>query len=390
VGTYLTELADRGYRESTLNCYGRSIIQFGEFLEEQGVRELTALPGWIEPFIAKRAATAYRAANWRSMLNRFAAHLRRKGLIPAPDVPSTTTPHAELIDQYVRFQREHRGVCEEYAKNTKGYCQAFLTYLDAQGVTDLGAIEPEMIHRFISLEGNRYSRKSMSGRCSMLRGLLAFLYRRGVTSTDLSQLVVAPRMYKHEQCPRFITRAQVQDVLASVDRSTPQGRRDYAALSLLVTYGLRGIEVIRLRLEDIDWRNEALHIRSRKAGNNTTYPLASWVGEAILAYLEDGRPKSPYRELFLSVKAPFRPLVYTAALGIMVRKHMALVDVQVDRPGTHTFRYSCAQRLLDQDFPLKSIGDYLGHRVPDTTLGYTKMAIKQLREVALGDGEDLL
>jgi len=159
---------------------------------------------------------------------------------------------------------------------------------------------------------------------------------------------------------------------------------------VLATYGVRGIEVVRLRLKDIDWRTEQLRIRSRKAGNNTVYPLSTCVGEAILAYLQNGRPKSRHPEVFLSCKAPFRPLVYAAALGCLVRRYMAKAGVEVDRPGTHTFRYSCAQRLLDQQVPLKHIGDYLGHGDLHSTQRYTKIAIEPLREVALGDGEDLL
>jgi integrase len=159
---------------------------------------------------------------------------------------------------------------------------------------------------------------------------------------------------------------------------------------ILATYGVRGIEVVRLQLKDLDWRAEQLHIRLRKAGNSTVYPLAPCVGDAILAYLQNDRPKSRHPEVFLSCKAPFRPLVYAAGLGYLARGYMAKASVQVDRAGTHTFRYSCAQRLLDQQVPLKHIGDYLGHSDLNSTLRYTKMAIEPLRDIALGDGEDLL
>ena len=100
-------------------------------------------------------------------------------------------------------------------------------------------------------------------------------------------------------------------MLSVVDRTTRVGRRDYAMILLLATYGLRGIEVIRLTLDDIDWRKSGLRIAGRKAGNTTFYPLTAEVGEAILVYLRNGRPCSSLRQLFLSVKAPFLPLIYT-------------------------------------------------------------------------------
>src|SRR5208282_3594090 len=183
--------------------------------------------------------------------------------------------------------------------------EALLLDLGLQGVDDLKTLGSKHIHAFIVQEGQRYSRVTLSDRCSMLRGFLSHLYRRGITSTDLSLAVVSPRIYQHEQCPRFLTRAEVEAVLAAVDRQTPQGRRDYPMLLLLAVYGLRGIEVIRLRLDDIDWRKQVLSVRARKAGNHTAYPLAVSVGEAIVSYLQNGRPQSTHREVFLSTVAPF-------------------------------------------------------------------------------------
>jgi site-specific recombinase XerD len=143
-------------------------------------------------------------------------------------------------------------------------------------------------------------------------------------------------------------------------------------------------------LEDIDWRNKQLHIRGRKAGNNTTYPLATSVGDAIIEYLQNGRPPSSHREVFLSVIAPFRPLLSGFALGSHITKYLQQVGIAIHRPGTHLFRYSCAQRLFEEGMSLKLIGDYLGHADLNSTQRYTKIAFDQLREVALGDAEDLL
>jgi YD repeat-containing protein len=186
-----------------------------------------------------------------------------------------------------------------------------------------------------------------------------------------------------------LTRAELDAVLAAIQRHTPVGKRDYAMFLLLATYGLRGIEVVRLRLDDILWREQLLQVRGRKAGNSTTYPLSVPVGEALLAYLQAARPASPHREVFLTMYAPFTPLL-RASLRNRVLDYLRLAGVQVAHPGTHSFRYSCAQRLFEQGVPLKSIGDLLGHRDPNSTERYTKIALDQLREVADADGEELL
>lgn len=133
-----------------------------------------------------------------------------------------------------------------------------------------------------------------------------------------------------------------------------------------------------------------MKVSRRKAGNNTTYPLAASVGNAIVSYLRDGRPRSESPHVFLSVLPPFGPITTTQTLVHLVCKYTKRAGISVKRPGTHTFRYSCAQRLLEEEFPLKNIGDYLGHKHPDSTRHYMKVATDQLREVAMGDGEDLL
>jgi integrase/recombinase XerD len=186
-----------------------------------------------------------------------------------------------------------------------------------------------------------------------------------------------------------LTRSEIEAVLAATNRKTPVGKRDYAMILLLATYGLRGIEVVRLRLDDIDWRMQLLHIRKRKAGNRSTYPLSPAVGEAILTYLQDIRKASPYREVFLRLTAPFTPFA-RGSLRTQVLEYFKRANIRVAHAGTHSFRYSCAQRLFEEGMPLKSIGDFLGHRDPNSTERYTKIALDQLREVATGDGEDLV
>jgi site-specific recombinase XerD len=390
ISHYFEGLIAQKFKRSSLTSYANRLLSFGEFLERQGVQEITHLPRWIDAFLQSRSFPAARAANWRSSLNRFVRYLIQENVIPALAPASPTYPHAELVEAYGQFLLEHRGVCHDGLRYILRACRALMSYLATEGVSALDALQPEAIYGFITAQGQNCTRNTLRSTCSALRGFLRYLHRHGVVPRDLAPIVVSPKVYRHEQCPRFLTRTEVEAVLAAINRNTPEGRRDYAMVLLLATYGLRGIEVVRLRLGDLDWRNQAIHIRRRKAGNNTAYPLAVTVSEAIVVYLQGGRPESPHREVFLALAAPFPPLASSSALGVVVRKYLARAGVQVARPGTHTFRYSCAQRLLEHGTPLKSIGDYLGHGDPSSTQRYTKIAIDQLREVATGDGEDLL
>ena len=126
-----------------------------------------------------------------------------------------------------------------------------------------------------------------------------------------------------------------------------------------------------------------MKIRDRKAGNTTTYPLSAVVGAAVIDYLKNARPATTCREVFMRTAAPLAPIGHAAVVSraaYFIRK----AGISVPRAGSHV------QRLLNAHFSLKQIGDYVGHRSASSTQIYGKIAIEQLREVALGDGEDVL
>ena len=233
------------------------------------------------------------------------------------------------------------------------------------------------------------SQSSLSGAGACLRVFPRYLVREGCAPNDLSGVGESPRVYRRAALPRSLTWDEVRRVLEIVAQRTPGGKRDYAILLFLVTYGLRAREVAALRLDDIDWRQERLRIPERKAGHSTAYPLSPIVGQAVLNYLQHGRPQSTERFVFFRVVAPFRPLG-SAAISSRAAHYLHRAGIRVPRAGSHTLRHTCVQRLVDAEFSLKVIGDYVGHRAPASTEIYSKVAVETLRKVALGDGEDVL
>jgi integrase len=149
---------------------------------------------------------------------------------------------------------------------------------------------------------------------------------------------------------------------------------------LFAIYGLRNGEVRRLRLEDFDWEHEVFRIVSSKTGQVRTYPLTRSVGNAILRYLQEVRPRSPHRELFLTFNPPFWPVQKT--LGAVVDRRLRSLDLSLSHHGPHTLRHACATRLLAAGLSLKEIGDQLGHISPNSTRIYAKVDLAGLREVA--------
>ncbi len=263
------------------------------------------------------------------------------------------------------------------------------TYLVKVGIDSLSELSPAVLSAFVIESCRCLSKNSISGLCSSLRVFLRYLHREGCIARDLAPSIEGPQKRRLSNLPRSIGWDEVRRMLEAVDRRSAVGKRDYAILLLLVTYGLRAREVAALTLDDIDWDRERLLVPERKAGHCTAYPLSTVVGEAVLDYLQHARPKITGREIFFRVLAPRIPITYNAVAD-RATLYLRKAGIQVRRAGSHTLRHTCVQRLIDAEFPLKVIGDYVGHGSPRSTEVYSKVAIETLREVAMGDGEALL
>ena len=386
---YLDHRRAQQYPLATIRTYANHILRFSEFVDRRDIHDVGRLPHELNEFIGQLPTGTASQSRTRSAINCFLSHLKTMGAIPTNEPPRVE--HSwRFIENYCKLLADLRGLGPETIRHIRATCRLLMTFLTQEESSNLGDLRAESIHRFLIDQAATCGRRTLQGRCSSIRGFLVYLHRTGVVCSNLSRAVVAPRVYRDENRPRFLTRPQVEAVLAVIGRDTAVGRRDYAMITLMAVYGLRSCEAIRLRLDDIDWRNETLRIARRKAGNETRYPLSLDVGAAIIDYLRNSRPKSSHREVFLAVIAPFQPLCHSAGLSLHLSGYLARAGISEDRSGTHIFRYSCAQRLFMEGTPLKHIGDYLGHGHADSTQHYLKIALDDLREVAESFGEDLL
>jgi site-specific recombinase XerD len=270
------------------------------------------------------------------------------------------------------------------------YLRRFEAWLGRTGVSRLDELSPPLLSAYSAERaGLGLAKTSVREGCGVLRVFLRYARREGVICRDLSEAVEWPQAYRLSTLPRSISWEDVGRVLALPDRRTPVGKRDYAILLLLATYGLRAREIVAMTLDDIDWKRGRLAIPERKAAHSTAFPLSGAVGDALAGYLRNGRPQTDDRHVFFRAMAPVRP-VGGAAVSGCARRYLLLAGVDVPRPGSHTLRHSAVQRLSDDGFDLKTIGDFVGHRSPASTDIYAKVAVESLREVALGDGEEAL
>jgi len=398
VERYVTWLSAQRYSQSTVKRRVPTAVAFGDFAKAHGAEELQQLPDYLESFAQAYAASHGRSRKpaVRAKIVYFARNIARQMLrqaLPGYVGPGRSHRPANAFERqaprFFEFLRDEKGLRPASIRQYQFHLRQFAIHLEQIGVRDVARVTPLILSNFIAQYGPRVAWSTVRNACGTLRVFLRYLHREGLIAKDLSPLVEFPQHFRHSGIPRSIAWDQVERVLAGIDRRSHSGKRDFAMLGMLATYGLRACEVAALKLDDIDWRNDRIKIRERKAGNTTTYPLATAVGAALIDYIKNARPATADRHVFFRTLAPFEP-IGAAAVTCRATFYIRKAGIQVPRPGSHTLRHSCVQRLVDANFSLKHIGDYVGHRNASSTQIYAKIAVERLRTVALGDGEEVL
>jgi integrase/recombinase XerD len=383
---YLVHLAEQGLARKTLRPACRYLLAAANGLrlakrpnvvigyaeiERQGAR-------W-----AKRLRKGFRqkgSDNERKCFVRWTvAWLRFLGrLRPQPVAPRR---FEKQIVAFADYCRQERGLAASTIRSDSHRLQKFFECL-AGRVRKLQEITIAQIDEALieHVSNGDYARNTISTLAYSLRAFFHYGERRGWCRAGIAAGIKAPCVFAEESLPAGPSWEQVQQVLATTEGSRRADIRDRAILMLLAIYGLRSVEVKRLKLEDLDWEHELLTVTRSKTRRTQSFPLVRSVGNAILRYLKEVRPRSPLREVFLTRCAPWRPL--RANLWRMVAPRLRALGVSLPHYGPHALRHACATHLLAQGLSLKEIGDHLGHQHPDSTHIYTKVDLTGLRQVA--------
>ncbi|MGO9010574.1 MAG: site-specific integrase [Bryobacteraceae bacterium] len=386
------------YNQIGIPSYVSAARQFLRYLKQQGLSIEGARPAHVESFIQakldrfkQRHRTLPRhPRQWRT---RYAGAIHRLLRMSNPDWPPPEPPandceqfQREVLDGYGRWLVDVHGLSKETLRKNGDAARVFLHWLGDRASRDslplLGLTE---IDQYLSWRMPKLRRATRHGVSHCLRSFLRYLHAERFVAKDLSPAVAGPIMYKFEDIPRAFTEQQVKTLLEITRQDkTPTGLRDHAVLMLLSTYGLRAGEVVRLRLDDIDWRADRLRVRQSKSGVESFLPLVPPVAEALLNYLCRGRPQTEVREVFLRVRAPHGPFPWGGSLHTIIHRRLKQAGIHVKgRHGAHAFRFVRAVSLLHADVPLKSIGDLLGHRSAESTQIYLRLATEDLRAIGI-------
>jgi len=320
------------------------------------------------------------SASSRQLFVHFATEwVRSLGrLAPAPPA---SRPFASQIEDFSRYLGDERGLSPVTIATQRERLGWFLDGLEPPR-DSLRALSIADVDAFVAAKASQgWRRSSLATLVSSLRSFLRYAEGQGWCAPGLAAAIDSPRLYTREGLPQGPGWDDVQRLLASTADERPAAIRDHAILLLLALYGLRRGEVAALRVDDLDWLGEQIAVLRPKQRRVQRYPLLPAVGEAILRYVREARPRAAHRALFLTLAAPVRPLS-AESISAIAHARLRAIGVRVSPRGAHCLRHACARHLLASGFTLKQIGDHLGHRNANATLSYAKVDLAGLRQVA--------
>jgi len=304
--------------------------------------------------------------------------LRFLGRLQEPTAKAVS--YGPLIEEFAIFLHRDRGLSDATVRNYVWYAERFLGWLDERTNALAGASVVD-VDAFIGQYREQWSRVSCASCAKSLRAFFRHAERHGWCTSGIAAAIESPRVFKQEALPTGPDWDSVHKLIASTGSQSLRDIRDRAILMILSTYGFRSSEVAQLKLDAFDWERERIHVRRSKQHRNQEYPLIYSIGDAVLKYLKEVRPQTSRREVFLRLRAPFRPLS-AGGMYHVVSSRFAKLGIQSVHRGPHALRHACAGHLVAEGCSLKEIGDHLGHRSASSTRIYAKVDLAGLREVA--------
>ena len=378
VPVFRERLRAAGYRRDSVADQVRLVADLSRWLTSEGVPIGKLGPAERAAFIAWRQSSGRRCLRSVKALVPFLEHLRAVGAV-GPDRVQPPAADERLLEEFASFLRDERALTAGTAAGYVHCVRRFVIGMGVDGDIDFGGVDAAAVVGFVTTACPGRSKGSAKLIVSSLRALLRWLFLTGRVNTDLSSAVPSVAGWRLAGVPRALEPDEVARLLAVFDRSTAAGRRDAAMTLLMVRVGLRAGEVARLGLSDIDWRAGELTVRG-KGSRLERMPIPVDVGEAIVAYLQRGRPPTADgRTVFVRVHAPHGGLSTGAVTDTVCR---AARRAGLGLVHAHVLRHTAATGMVRAGASLPEVGQVLRHRLLLTTSIYAKVDVEGLRTLA--------
>lgn len=382
--SYLRHRAEEGCANETLLRIARELLQVVSLLDIPPASVVThqqierAAGGWARKQCRRGRAHTFRwsrelfvqvATDWLCFLGRLEKS--------APKPPQFAAP----VEQFSEWMAVERGLSSATISSYRWHVTRFLQSCEDHNQS-LATVHISDIDLCLRALGDKGWRRVSIAACSKaLKAFFGFAEQRRWCRPMIASAIQGPRLFSLDGLPSGPSWDEVKRMVNSLATDKPRDIRDRAVILLFALYGLRSGEVARLRFEDVDWGANRLSILRSKQCRSQIYPLTPLVGHALIRYLKTVRQRSIHRQIFLTLKAPVRPLSVQGLYNI-VNRCIANAQVEIKHSGPHALRHACAERLVSEGLTLKEIGDHLGHRSSSATRIYAKVDLPRLRLVA--------
>lgn len=383
VQVFAGQIRSLGYAPASMKASIRLVKDFVVWLDQHGVDGCCVSVEHVAEYLGERWLRRRRRRGDTFTLCSFVTCCATEGRTAQPEPPAEPTPARRVRQEFERYLQCERGLAAASIRLYGDAVGRFLEHTFGQAEVRLGALGAADIVRFVQAEAARLQHpKRAKIVTSALRSFLQYGRYRGDICGDLHACVPTVANWSMTGIPRSISAAQVRSLLASCDRHSAVGRRDYAMLMLLTRLGLRAGEVVALRLDDLDWNEASILIRG-PAQRCDRLPVPADVGAALADYLRDGRPACSVRNVFVRSRAPRKALRGPSAVSCLVRRALQRAGIDSPTKGAHLLRHSLATQMLGGGASLGEIAEILRHRNPQTTTIYAKVDLVSLHALAL-------
>jgi integrase/recombinase XerD len=382
INELIAHLQGQNYARHSIRCKIRVVADFSRWLAKHQIRANAVDADRVQRFLADRRRTARQTFGDTAALRQMLDLLRQKHVTDSSARSSALSERERVEGDFTEHLLRDQGLTPSTPVCYLRHISRFLQERFGNGPLRFDQLVGADITGFIRRHTRGYSSSRAQQAVTALRSFLQYLRLRGLIGIELAACLPKIAHWSLAKLPAFLRPDQVKRVLRLCDRGSAAGRRDYAMLLLLARLGLRVGEVAALTLDSINWQDGILTIRG-KGGQWSQMPLPQDVGEAIVDYLERGRPLCTDRHLFVCTKAPWRGFRSASRISTIASRALARARIIHPRAAGHIFRHALATEMLRRGSSLAEIGRLLRHRHPDTTRIYAKVDLTALRQLAM-------
>ena len=287
-----------------------------------------------------------------------------------------------LLNKYLDYNQKI-GLSSKNINGIKQFISRFLKHLEDNKI-NVSALNVLNINEYL-LSFKSISKISLKDYIFMLKEFLNYLFENNIIDKNYKNQLPSIKRPKNSKLPSVWSFDELNQVINSIDRTSYNGKRDYAIILLAITTALRGYDIINLKLTDINFKENIITVIQEKTKREIIIPLMDKTKDALLDYINNARPTSNYPHIFLSCNAISRPITNTSALSTMLKRYSNKVGLTNNKKrGIHSLRHTTLNFLFnDNETSLTTITEISGHYNPDSLNAYIKTDITRLAEFTL-------